>query len=206
MNVLVIGATGQTGGLAIKKLLAQGHTVTAYARNPAAITEKHERLKVARGDARDQDALHEALKGQDAVLSALGPRGLKRDDLQEAFMRGLIGAMKSSGVKRLVNLSAWGAGDSHKDAMLVFKIAKATVLRHVFADKDRGEALLFASDVDYVNVRPGRLLNAPARGGVKASLEPKGIKAELTRDDLADFMIAQLASPTWARKSPLIGY
>ena len=44
------------------------------------------------------------------------------------------------------------------------------VLRNIFADKMRGEKLLFASDLDYVNVCPGRLLNKPARGGVKHQL------------------------------------
>jgi uncharacterized protein YbjT (DUF2867 family) len=39
------------------------------------------------------------------------------------------------------------------------------LLRNVFADKERGEAILFASDLDYVNVRPGRLLNKAARAG-----------------------------------------
>jgi uncharacterized protein YbjT (DUF2867 family) len=34
MNVTVFGATGAIGSLTVNELLANGHTVTAYARNP----------------------------------------------------------------------------------------------------------------------------------------------------------------------------
>jgi uncharacterized protein YbjT (DUF2867 family) len=80
------------------------------------------------------------------------------------------------------------------------------LLRNVFADKLRGETLLFASGLDYVNVRPGRLLNSPARGGVRASFDGRGLRFVMTREDLAAFMIEQLRSDAWVRKSPLIGY
>jgi len=33
MNVTVFGATGATGSLTVNELLANGHTVNAYARN-----------------------------------------------------------------------------------------------------------------------------------------------------------------------------
>ena len=109
---------------------------------------------------------------------------MKRDDLQEAFMRNLLAAMQSQGVKRLVNLSALGAGDSFDESpFFMRRILVPLMLKHVFADKNRGESLLLASAVDYVNVRPGRLLNGPARGGVKATLKGKDLKPEMTRQD-----------------------
>ncbi len=206
MKVLVIGATGLTGKLLVQQLLDRGDEVTAFARNPADVTLKHERLRTTKGDARDLASLEAAVAGQDAVLAAFGPRSLSKDDLQETFDRNLLAAMKKGGVKRLVNLSAWGAGDSRQHSNLIFKIALNTLLRNVFADKDRGEALVIASDLDFTNVRPGQLVNEPARGGVKASLDPAGLKPKMTRADLATFMIEQIASDAWVRKSPLIGY
>jgi uncharacterized protein YbjT (DUF2867 family) len=207
MKVLVIGATGQTGRHAVRQLLARDHEVTAFARTPSKVTEKSERLRVVNGDARDADSLDRAVEGQDAVLVAFGPRSLKKDDVQEVLMRNLIAAMKKHGVKRIVNLSAGGVGDSTADMPFLFKyIFVPLLLRNVFADKKRGEALLVASDLDYVIVRPGRLLNAPARGGVRASLDGHGLQPVMTREDLAAFMIEQLTSDAWVRKSPLIGY
>ncbi len=205
MKTLVIGATGMTGQHVVRILLERGDEVTAFARTPSAVKER-ERLRVAQGEARDEASLSRAVEGQDAVVSVFGPRSLKKDDLQEVFMRNLVTAMTKAGVKRLVNLSAWGAGDSLPRSNVFARLIRATILRKMFDDKDRGEVVLLSSDLDYVNVRPGRLTNGRARGGVKASLTGEGIKPFLTREDLAGFMVEQLAADTWLRKSPLIGY
>ena len=206
MKVLVIGATGGTGQHGVRKLLDAGHMVTALVRNPAAFTQKHENLRVIQGDARDAAAVRSAVQGQDAVLAAFGPRSLFDRDVQQVFMGNLLTAMKEHKVRRLVNLSALGAGDTRDSVPAIFKVIRAVLLPRVFADKERGETLLFASDIDFINVRPGRLVNSAARGGVKANLDGKGLKPIMTREDLADFMIAQLQSNTWVRKSPVIGY
>lgn len=206
MRVLLIGATGKTGGHALEILLEQGHTVTAVCRNPAALAARHERLTVVKGDARDAASLEQAAEGQEAALVAFGPRSIKKDDLQEALMRNLVPALEKHGVKRVVNLSALGAGDSYRYSPLVWKIVMGTLLKSVFVDKERGEAILHASGLDYVNVRPGQLLDAPARGGVKASLDGTGLGQQMTRADLARFMVEQLSSDAWVRTSPLIGY
>jgi len=206
MKVLVIGATGLTGTHLVQKLLARGGDVTALVRNPSSYELKHEHLRVARGEARDLESLERACAGQDAVVSAFGPRTFKKDDIQEVFMKNLVAAMTKSGVKRLVNLSAWGAGDSYVHSNWFMKLFFALVLNNLYADKNRGETLLFASPIDYVNVRPGRLTNGAARGGVRAALVPDGMRPWLTREDLADFMIAQLTDDTWVKKSPLIAY
>lgn len=206
MRVLVIGATGLTGKLVVAGLLTRGDEVTAFARNPLDIKDTHQRLKVVQGDVRDLASLERATAGQDAVLAAFGPRSLGKDDLQEVFARNLIAAMKKNGVRRLVNLSAWGSGDSRPQMKSLFKIFRYTLLRNVFDDKERGEAILAASDLDWTNVRPGRLLNTPARGGVRASPDGAGLKPSLTRADLAAFMIEQLGDSRWIRKSPLVGY
>jgi putative NADH-flavin reductase len=145
------------------------------------------------------------VQGQDAVISAFGPRSLKKDDVQEVMMRNLVAAMTKQHVKRLVNLSAWGSQETHKTISLMQVILQGLLLRNIFADKKRGEKILFASDLDYVNVCPGRLLNKPARGGVKVSADGTGIRHSITRADLAQWMVEQLTSDVWLRKSPVIG-
>jgi hypothetical protein len=114
--------------------------------------------------------------------------------------------MVRQGVKRLVNLSAWGADESMRPHGVLQLVLQKGLLRNVFEDKRRGEKILFASGLDYVNVCPGRLLNKPVRGSVKTSLTGQGLKAVMTRADLADWMISQLTSDEWVRKSPIVGY
>jgi len=75
MNLLIFGATGGTGRAIVTRALEQGHRVTAFARNPAAIKTKHKNLVVVQGDILDYASVERAVKGQDAVLSALGANG-----------------------------------------------------------------------------------------------------------------------------------
>lgn len=209
MKVLVIGATGGTGGIAMRLLLAAGHEVTVLVRDPDAFAERHERLSVVKGEARDADSLERAIRGQDAVLSAFGPRNLGKDDLQEVFMKNLVRGMQNAGVRRLVNLSAWGSGpDSWATFPFYGKLFVKTVLRHLFADKARGEEALMASDLDFVNVRPGPLGNGKPRGALKATLDGSGMSAlpPVSRADLAAFMVESLTDDTWLRKSPVVAY
>jgi len=169
------------------------------------VSSTHEHLVVLPGGVRDPDLVDRAVEGQDAVICAFEPRALGKDDIQEVLMRNLVAAMTKRGVKRLVNLSAWGAQDMQKPVSLMQVILQGVLLRNIFADKKRGEKVLFASDVEYVNVCPGRLLNKPARGGIQASAEGTGIKHSITRADLAQWMVDQLTSDTWVRASPIIG-
>lgn len=183
-----------------------GYTVTVLVRRPEAVIARHDRLTVLAGEVRDPAAVDLAVRGKDAVVCAFGPRSLKKDDIQEVLMRNLIAAMEKHGVKRLVNLSAWGADPATRPHGLLQLILQKGLLRHIFADKARGEKMLFASKLDYVNVCPGRLLDEPARGGVRASADGAGLKAILTRADLAAWMVAQLTDDTWLHRNSIVGY
>ena len=77
MEIVVFGASGQVGRLVVRQALEQGHTVTAFARTPAKLAEAgvsdgHARLRVVQGDVRDAGAVAEAVRGRDAVVSAVG--------------------------------------------------------------------------------------------------------------------------------------
>src|SRR5690625_5289481 len=71
-NIVVFGATGQTGRHAVEQLLAQGHKVTWVVRRPDQLTLRHDGLRVVKGDVFDSDSFHPVLEGKDAVVSVLG--------------------------------------------------------------------------------------------------------------------------------------
>jgi putative NADH-flavin reductase len=74
MNLLILGATGGTGKALVEQALQQGHIVTAFARDPSRMKTTHPNLRIVKGDILDYDSAETALRGQDAVLSALGVR------------------------------------------------------------------------------------------------------------------------------------
>jgi uncharacterized protein YbjT (DUF2867 family) len=206
MKILVCGATGQTGQSLVPLLLAADFDVSVFVRSPQKLGALKDKLTIMQGDARDAESLKRAVAGQDVIMSTFGTRSMKKSDIQETFMRNLVAAMKANNVKRLINLSARGAGDSYEGSGISFKLMQATILKQMYADKNLGEALLLASDIDYTLVRPGRLTNGSAKGNVKASLDGVGLSTSISRQDVARFMVSQLDDKAWIRKAPLIGY
>jgi uncharacterized protein YbjT (DUF2867 family) len=84
MKLLVLGATGGIGRLIAQLALERGHEVTLYVRDADRLPDS---LKVAGNEGKvriisgildDTPKLHEAIRSQDAVLSALGyPRDIE---------------------------------------------------------------------------------------------------------------------------------
>jgi uncharacterized protein YbjT (DUF2867 family) len=204
----MIGATGQTGRVVLTHLLERGHEVTAFTRRPTALVQLEQQLHVVRGDTGDAASLDRAVAGREAVVSTFGPRTLAKTDAQEVFMRNVINAMQKGGVRRLVNLSAWGSGGAAVPPrnLIARYFLIPFLLRNLLADKYRGERYLFASDLDYTNVCPARIVDRPARAHVRASIDGAGFEQVMHREDLARFMVDQLTSDEWLRKCVAIGY
>jgi putative NADH-flavin reductase len=76
MNLLIVGATGGTGRALLDQALGQGHTVTAFVRNPAKLRVTHERLTVVAGNVLDYHSIDTAVQGMPASPATRGARSL----------------------------------------------------------------------------------------------------------------------------------
>lgn len=142
-KILVLGATGGTGRQIVKQALARGHQVTALVRSPQKSGDLNG-VRLVVGEAREAKVLREALRGQDAVVSALGtPASPFRDvTLLSSATRALVQAMKAEHVARLVAITGIGAGDSRGHGGFLFdRVIFPLLLKKVYADKDRQEAM-----------------------------------------------------------------
>ena len=105
MNVTVFGATGGIGSLTVDELLATGHTVTGYARDPAKVPASWaDRVRVVLGEMSDADAIDRAVAGADVIVSALGP-SLDHKATGLPLVQGtrlILEAMKRHGVTRYI--------------------------------------------------------------------------------------------------------
>jgi uncharacterized protein YbjT (DUF2867 family) len=63
MKVVIFGATGSVGRLMVAQALEQGHTVSAFARDPAKLGIEHPNLRLVQGDAMDPAAVEQAVRG-----------------------------------------------------------------------------------------------------------------------------------------------
>ena len=82
MKVIVIGATGQVGRLAVRHLLDKGHHVTGFARKPDKLKIADPALTLVAGDAMNSQDVQSAIEGHDAVVVTLGSGKSLRSDIR----------------------------------------------------------------------------------------------------------------------------
>ena len=115
--------------------------------------------------------MRQALKGRDAVVSALGTSAspFREVTLLSTATRALVSAMKIEQVSRLVCITGIGAGDSAGHGGFLFdNLIFPLLLRNVYADKNRQEAIVRESGLDWVLVRPSMLNDKPGRDSIRA--------------------------------------
>ena len=207
-RVLVLGATGGTGRAIVRRLRETGAVPVALVRSPDKARDFD--AEIIQGDARDPAALDRALEGVDAVISALGtPASPFREvTTLSSATRALVAAMRRRGVRRLVVITGMGAGDSRGHGGVLFdRLLMPLLLRKVYADKDRQEAIIAGSGLDWVIVRPAVLNDRPRRGTVRALLDLGDFHGgTIARADVADFVVEQVGSDTYVGRRPLIAW
>lgn len=206
MKILVLGSTGGTGRQLVKQALEQGVEVTALAREPTKLDLQNEKLTVIKGDVLDEKLVLNMVKGKDAVLSALGVgKSLKSRNLITQASAIVIDAMAKMNVDRLIFLSAFGVGETYKQASFVQKLVFNIFLSGLYRDKARSDAQIRNSSLSWTIVYPVVLTDKPPIGNYKAGeiFQMKGMP-KISRADVADFMLRQLRDHSFLRKSPVL--
>jgi putative NADH-flavin reductase len=207
MNILIVGATRGIGRQLLEQALTSGDTVTALVRNPQKLATQRERLRVIKGDILDSESVALAMAGQEAVCCTIGVKvPWIRVTVFSEGTKNLLQAMKRSGVKRLLCVTGIGAGDSKGHGGFLYDyIFLPLLLKPIYADKDRQESLIKASDVDWTIVRPGFLTNGPLTENYRILTNMTGVTAgRISRADVAHFILKELESKQYLRQTPLL--
>ncbi len=141
------------------------------------------------------------------LLAALIVSG-KNSTLSEDT-KNIVHAMKKLGVRRFVCESSLGVGESKGQLGFLYNyVLIPLLLRGIFADKEVQEAIIEASKLDWVIVRPAVLTNGPRTGAYRSGFRAgdKSIRRKISRADVADFMLKQLSSNESVSKSPGLSY
>ena len=212
MKIAIFGATGATGRLLTERCLADGYEVAALVRRPAEFMYAG-RVRMVEGSAFDAKAVRLTVEGADVVLSALGARSLRREEVLERVVPLIVEAMQQSGVRRIIALGSAGAlEDSLKKQpawrrWFVQKMVYNTFLKWAVASQVAQWKTLSGSGLDWTMVMPPMLLNKPGRGMFRVDGEalPRN-GARISREDVADFMMAQIGSEEWVGKGVYIAW
>jgi putative NADH-flavin reductase len=207
MKVLIFGSTGSIGRQLVEQALAQGHVVTAFARDPAKLDLNHVNLKVVQGDVLDFASVEKAVQGQEAVLCAIGAG--RQGTIRSEGTRHIVRTMEKVGVRRFICQTTLGVGDSRGNLNFFWKyIMFGLILRDAFADHEKQETYVKQSRLDWIIVRPGAFTNGERTGiyrhGFPATEE--ALKLKISRADVADFMLKQLTDDTYLHKTPGVSY
>ena len=208
MRVLIIGASKGIGLETTRQALDAGHDVRALARSATAIAISNPSLEKMRGDALKTDDVETALVGVSVVIQTFGV-GLgdlfRPVHLFSDATRVLIQAMKIQGVKRLICVTGFGAGDSRASISCLQRLPFQIVFGRAYDDKSLQEQLIKESELDWTIARPGVLTSGPRTGHYQilseASQWRNGI---ISRADVAEFLVRQIGDQTYIRKSPLL--
>jgi uncharacterized protein YbjT (DUF2867 family) len=208
VRLLVFGATGGTGQEIVAQALAQGHQVIAFARRPEAVTQKDANLTIAQGDALDKEAVSRAVAGCDAILSALGTRG-GASSLIEAT-RNIVDAAKAHGAQRSLWVSSWGVGESlNQMGWLARNVIAGMVLKATLEEKARQERVIMESGFPWIIARPGGLTDGPRTGVyqcVPSNAKVTLNRLQISRADVADFLLKNVADETWLGQAVGLAY
>jgi uncharacterized protein YbjT (DUF2867 family) len=176
--VLMVGATGDLGGRAVRAILARGKSVRALVR-PGSDASRlpKENVQVVRGDMMDPASLGPAMEGISAVVStAIGYSQRRETDSLRTDTEGnrnLVDAARKADVPRVVFQS-------------ILACDLATDVPHFRAKKET-EEYLAQQGVPFVALRPGAFLGGwlamTLQRGQFVGMTPAGIRITYIRPD-----------------------
>lgn len=207
MRLLVLGASGGVGRRVVAAALARGWSVRAQTRDATRIAPT-DGVEIVEADPTDAARMTALVEGCDAVVFALGVDRLGPTTLFSDATRALLWAMAQAGVRRLVAVTGVGAGETRGHGGWVYdRVIFPLFTRHRYADKDRQEALIRDSGLDWVIVRPAPF----AATSGDAPLETHVTVADdltltaITREEVARFAVQQVESDAFLRQAVFIG-
>jgi putative NADH-flavin reductase len=207
MKILIFGASGATGYNLISQALEKGHHVLAFVRDPSKLKTKNNNFSIFKGDVSNYREVEDAVRGQEAVISALGASNpFKRDFTLVRGIENIVRAMLKSNVDRIVYQSFLGVKEYRKDLGFLLDRIVPLLLKGSIKDHEVKEGIITASNLRWTIVRCPTLTNGPFTGEYfdGERIQSNSILPSLSRADVADFMLKQLHEEAYIRKKPRI--
>lgn len=211
MKLTIVAATGGIGKHLVEQAVADGHEVTAVARRPYDLPAGIRTVAVD-FDRPDTGALASAVRGADAVLSALGPRAPRAHmGITSRGTRAIVAAMQTEHVRRIIIVSAAPVGpvpvpdrpqrpkrdpgDGFFMRHLGSRVARTLFGGH-YADLAVAEQILRDSGLDWTASRPPKLTDKPMTGVYRVALN-RNIRGgfSVPRADVAHHMLRMVKQP-----------
>ncbi len=194
MKIVIFGATGQVGKYLVQQALLMGHHVRAFGRNVHILEDENHLLEKIKGAVFDPGQVFEAIKGTDAVISALGGSFDGMDKTRSLGIRNIIEQMKAAGVSRIVALGGAGILDHPEGGLVIDHETYPEEYIPVGKEHQKAWESLKESGLNWTFVCSPDIINAEVTGKFLTDINklPEGALGRINAGDLALGMLQEL--------------
>lgn len=206
MKLFILGATGRVGSEIARLAAKDGHQVNVLVRTPEKLPPELTALQVYSGDATVKEDIEQAIKGCDAVISALGTdSGTVLTDTVPLVIK----AMQDRGIKRLLTIGTACILNSRTESDLLRYQSSESKRKLTRAAREHHEAYLAIkeSSLDWTIVCPTYLPDGPITGSYRSDRDYLPLEGkQISTGDTAHFAYKQLASEEFLHSRVGIAY
>ncbi len=207
MKIIVFGASGATGHYLVSQGVDKGHRITAYVRNPSKLKIGNKDMNIFKGDVSNAIQIEDAIRDQEAVISALGASSpFKRDFTLIKGIENIVNAMMKFNIRRFIYQSFLGVKEHREDLGFLVNSFIPVILRSVIKDHEAKEQIITSSTLQWTIVRCPVLSGGTPTGRYIHGERIKSVwpLPSISRGDVADFMLKQLDDTKYINKKPRI--
>lgn len=207
MRIALLGGTGRTGAHFVRYAQQADHDLQLLVRSSTAATELAG-VKLVRGTLEEDASVQSTIAGADVVVDLTGPSRGSPPGMRARAAITIIQALRMHSVQRFVGLTGAGVRipDDNPGVMdrIIRQILKVTQ-GAMLADAEAYVGTVAASDLDWTVVRAPRLTNAAPLGDVRvAGGVGDNTGTQVSRADLAQFILGELERPAWVHRYPVV--
>ncbi len=203
MKIVIFGATGMVGKHLVQQALFNGYEVNAFGRNVFTEFEPDTKnLQLIKGALFDAGEVLDAVKGCDAVLSALGGGFDGNDKTRTLGIKNIIAQMTKAAVKRIVAVGGMGVLNADEETLLIDSENYPKEYIPVGKEHQQAYEYLKASNLNWTFVCPPDIINANATCvfTTKANYTPEQNNYKINVGDLALFMLKELEANEYVKE------
>lgn len=209
MNVVVYGATGNSGSEIVKELVARGHRVTGVARNVDTL-KSQPGVTAKVDDLSNVDAVASIIKGADVVVSAYQPPADNTEKLIDVTKL-QIEAVKKAGGPRLIVVGGAGQLEVAPGVTLIKSGHLPAEYLPIATSHERAAGVLKNSDINWTYIAPAAFFVPGERTGKYRTGTNNLVTNEKgeSKISFADYAIAladEIEEPKHERRLFSVGY
>jgi len=203
VNLIVFGATGLVGKQLVQQALFNGHHVKAFGRNVFTTDFlETKNLELIQGALFDATEVYNAIRGCDAVLSAIGGGFDSGDKTRTLGIKNIIAQMKKAGVQRIIAIAAQAILNADEDTLVMDKEDYPEEYKPVSKEHFKVYQMLNESGLNWTLAGPSDIIDHGPTGTyiTKAGYPPDPVNDKINSGDLAMFMLNELKKNEYVKQ------